>query len=825
MSHGKRLNSQQTAVQVISQRSFRAGRTSNRLIAAAAIIVVILITATCSVFFNLQSFSALQNLKGYGTTTDVIFSNPSAGQLDQLEKSDLVRKPLYVSYKLGRLIGNPGQSALSIDLYAVDQWDTWSSPLVDDFQGHYPAEANEVMMSTWLLKRFGIEPVIGTEITLSVGWDDCDAVQEETFYLSGFYTDTSYINTAAKQQVFLSATALSQHDMPATIAGFSFSSGSVQKNLNKITEQLGQTEQQSVTALSGRQMSLRDIALVLVVILFFMLDGFLIIYNINSISVTRDVQFYGLLKTLGISPRQLKRVIYYRMGRVLLLALPVGLLLGCVMTQWIVPLLLGDLLEGFTQADFHWTIPVVSALFSCGMIFVSFSMTARKVLSISPMAALRYTGEGIKRKTSRSTDHAALPWMGLKNAFRHPVKAFFVIGTFFLSSVTFLLCMTVLNGLSVDEYVNFNTAHDIALYNHMSRASFSPQEEQSFTSEIMTQLRQMEGVETFGITKVVPIYEQYSEEVYGDWYQIKSDFEKSSGMEPTDPQVWIDSPSAAFWSLLVGVDSDVIDAYNQLAETPIDIDAFERGEFLLTTDMNGSGLHQGDMMTFFVMDTDQEFQLPIGGQIPLERDGMNGGAAPWLVVSNHVIDQYRPDAIIYSIKIDNDPAYAQNILDQVKSLTEHTPAISRTSKIELAESLAEAKSSLSRLSAFLTIVLFSIGILNFINTMSANILNRQKEFAAMESVGATRRQVRRMIVWEGFWYFATTMFLSLTVGSAADVLLFAMIQNSLGFGAFHYPAVPFALYMLLALALCGAIPAAIYQKTGNSSIVQRLREN
>lgn len=825
MSHGKRLNSQQTAVQVISQRSFRAGRTSNRLIAAAAIIVVILITATCSVFFNLQSFSALQNLKGYGTTTDVIFSNPSAGQLDQLEKSDLVRKPLYVSYKLGRLIGNPGQSGLSIDLYAVDQWDTWSSPLVDDFQGHYPAEANEVMMSTWLLKRFGIEPVIGTEIILSVGWDDCDAVQEETFYLSGFYTDTSYINTAAKQQVFLSATALSQHDMPATIAGFSFSSGSVQKNLNKITEQLGQTEQQSVTALSGRQMSLRDIALVLVVILFFMLDGFLIIYNINSISVTRDVQFYGLLKTLGISPRQLKRVIYYRMGRVLLLALPVGLLLGCVMTQWIVPLLLGDLLEGFTQADFHWTIPVVSALFSCGMIFVSFSMTARKVLSISPMAALRYTGEGIKRKTSRSTDHATLPWMGLKNAFRHPVKAFFVIGTFFLSSVTFLLCMTVLNGLSVDEYVNFNTAHDIALYNHMSRASFSPQEEQSFTSEIMTQLRQMEGVETFGITKVVPIYEQYSEEVYGDWYQIKSDFEKSSGMEPTDPQVWIDSPSAAFWSLLVGVDSDVIDAYNQLAETPIDIDAFERGEFLLTTDMNGSGLHQGDMMTFFVMDTDQEFQLPIGGQIPLERDGMNGGAAPWLVVSNHVIDQYRPDAIIYSIKIDNDPAYAQNILDQVKSLTEHTPAISRTSKIELAESLAEAKSSLSRLSAFLTIVLFSIGILNFINTMSANILNRQKEFAAMESVGATRRQVRRMIVWEGFWYFATTMFLSLTVGSAADVLLFAMIQNSLGFGAFHYPAVPFALYMLLALALCGAIPAAIYQKTGNSSIVQRLREN
>ena len=84
-------------------------------------------------------------------------------------------------------------------------------------------------------------------------------------------------------------------------------------------------------------------------------------------------------------------------------------------------------------------------------------------------------------------------------------------------------------------------------------------------------------------------------------------------------------------------------------------------------------------------------------------------------------------------------------MTRLLSTTEHIPAISRTSKIELAESLAEAKNSLSKLSAFLTIVLFSIGILNFINTMSANILNRKKEFASVEAVGATRRQVRGLI--------------------------------------------------------------------------------
>jgi hypothetical protein len=57
-------------------------------------------------------------------------------------------------------------------------------------------------------------------------------------------------------------------------------------------------------------------------------------------------------------------VIFYRIRQVLLLALPVGLLLGCAITQWVVPLLLRDLLESFTQAGFHWAIPTVSALFS-----------------------------------------------------------------------------------------------------------------------------------------------------------------------------------------------------------------------------------------------------------------------------------------------------------------------------------------------------------------------------------------------------------------------------------------------------------------------------
>lgn len=373
-------------------------------------------------------------------------------------------------------MGNPGQSGLSLYLYAEENWDTWSRPLFTDVQGNYPVKENEVMMSAWLLKRLGIEPVIGSEIPLSVTWEDRDVAEEETFVLSGYYTDTSYIDTASRQKVLVSKEALKSHNGQAEFVGFSFTAGQFQKKPDEVRKELQVSGQQNFKVLGGQgfHLSLKDTGTALAVILFFMLDGFLIIYNINTISVTKDIQFYGLLKTIGTAPGQLKRLMYYRMGNILLTALPVGLVLGGIMTQWIVPLILGGILEGFSQARFRLVIPFTAAFFSGLMIFVSFFMTARKVMDVSAIGALTFAEgssarkKGIPGKTSRGSDHTRLFQMGLKNVFRQPWKAWMVIGTFFLSSVTFLLCMTVLGGMSLDEFIDYNypdfTALDFLLY-------------------------------------------------------------------------------------------------------------------------------------------------------------------------------------------------------------------------------------------------------------------------------------------------------------------------------------------------------------------------
>ena len=51
------------------------------------------------------------------------------------------------------------------------------------------------------------------------------------------------------------------------------------------------------------------IILVAIAVIFIMLSGYLLIYNVMYISVTKDINFYGLLKTIGTSPRQIKKLL------------------------------------------------------------------------------------------------------------------------------------------------------------------------------------------------------------------------------------------------------------------------------------------------------------------------------------------------------------------------------------------------------------------------------------------------------------------------------------------------------------------------------------
>lgn len=77
-------------------------------------------------------------------------------------------------------------------------------------------------------------------------------------------------------------------------------------------------------------------------VLFVILAGYLIIYNIFNISVKTDIRAYGLLKNVGTTGKQLKKIVRMQAWRLSAIGIPIGLLCGYLAGLCMAPSLTAD---------------------------------------------------------------------------------------------------------------------------------------------------------------------------------------------------------------------------------------------------------------------------------------------------------------------------------------------------------------------------------------------------------------------------------------------------------------------------------------------------
>lgn len=78
--------------------------------------------------------------------------------------------------------------------------------------------------------------------------------------------------------------------------------------------------------------------------------GYLIIYNIFKISTEKDIRLYGQPKTIGASPRQIRYMIVRKGTLLSIVGIPLGLILGWLLGNALLPLVMANLLIG--EAEF-----------------------------------------------------------------------------------------------------------------------------------------------------------------------------------------------------------------------------------------------------------------------------------------------------------------------------------------------------------------------------------------------------------------------------------------------------------------------------------------
>lgn len=161
---------------------------------------------------------------------------------------------------------------------------------------------------------------------------------------------------------------------------------------------------------------------------------------------------------------------------------------------------------------------------------------------------------------------------------------------------------------------------------------------------------------------------------------------------------------------------------------------------------------------------------------------------------------------------------------QIKSLTDNNPVVVNTEiKSERISDFKTSMTSLNILTSGISAVLILIGIINFINVMLTGVFTRRKELAVLESVGMTKRQVKKMLMLEGVYYGVITILLILTAGSGIMYLVGRLAEQTADYATFTFPWLLTAAIAAVIMAVCVAVPVIVYRNISKDSITERLR--
>ena len=843
-------------IPTLSKRMFHTSRGRNLV----AVLAILLTTMMFTTLFTLSQ-SMSQNLiemtfRQTGYNAEASMRGLSEEQADLIANHPDVEE-LGRSIVLG-LAENRELSGRSVEIrWANDPYAQHSYALPTT--GHLPQAADEIALDTLTLDRLGIPHELGAPVTLEWRKDSSDPDAETIradFTLCGFWegNQSSYSSMAWVSRVYadkMTGGVLSTD--PNQIFGLYmvqvnlYSDQNIEETMERVLADTGLSELEYSVNLAyspemGAVAAQENLPMYLGMGLVF-IAGYLIIYNIFQISVTADVQFYGKLKTLGTTTRQLKKLIYNQANRLCIVGIPAGLILGWLLGTVLVPVLMGSM-EGTAVVSASPMIFIGSALFAWATVLISCLRPARLAGKISPIEALRMSDadSGSKKKVKRHRGSASLSSMAWDNLWRNKKRTVTVICSLTLGLVLLSGFYAKNAAFDMEKYLADLTIADFTLSDSSNVDYLNGYDPHgtTLTGELVSAAESQQGLEAVGHQYSAQIDWQideatlqnvaafYTEERLADW----------ESYDPAGAQALRDALSSGVASAtlygLDGIPLDTITQQQYLMEGSFDAAAFASGDYILAV---GPSVEPGE--SYPVLPTS-----PVGSVVELNgrsytvmaivyplnpvtqlapQQGENGKFALSFILPTAVFREQWPDHTLRQLFLNTYDSHIESMqafLDEYMAST--NPGLPVTSRQTMAEQYQTQTRSSAVMGNAVSVVIALVGVLNFINSMVTAIVSRRREFAVMQSVGMTKKQLCRMLVNEGLYYAGLTLLFSYLISAfAVGVVVRAMVEG--GFTTFRFTLLPLVACTPVLIFFAVLIPYLCFRNLDKHSIVERLR--
>ncbi len=885
--------SNRSCIRRLSIRALLAGRTRNIVAVLAIALTAILFTSLFTIALSINEGIQQNNFRQAGGWSHGTFKFLTEEQCEELKSDSLIKES-----GVRRFLGMPSDVPFNKSHVEIGYSDAnqahWN--YCDPVQGRLPREGtNEAATDTHVLELLGVKPEIGAKFTVTFDVDGHETTQ--TFTLCGWweYDEAIIANhiliPESRVDTILSEVGVVPPGSDGMTGNWNLDvmlkhgARSIASDMEKILTDCGyQSQNPGENYIStginwgytGAQLSDKldptVAAIIIGALILILLTGYLIIYNVFQISVAGDIRFYGLLKTIGTTPAQLRRIIRIQVLILSLIGIPAGLLLGWLLGGVLTPVIV-ERLDGVTAVvSVSPLLFAGAAVFALVTVLISCRRPGRLAGKVSPVEAVRYTeGKARKRKErqmrklKRNHRDVSLLSMAWANLGRSRGKTFITMLSLTLAVVLLTLTVTFTGGFDMDKYVSNFTASDFILADagQFQSGEDAFNDEMEVPEEVIDAVDEQGGITDSGriYGKTAPALEFVTEEYYRSMW------------ERWNTQGQLDSMIAFKDRNEEGLLADQVQLYgmetfalNYLTELEGDLSKLNDpdGNYIAAVystddygkpEMNSHWARLGDTVTIRYAE-EFEYYDPETGEVYGSAENVPEGAsyaqravkyrdvdytvaALVTVPSAFSYRYYGSDEFVMGAETfirdtgtDSVMYYAFDTTDEANAdmesfLRDYTeninPQFDYESKATYAGEFESTRNMFLLLGGALSFIVALVGILNFFNAILTGINARRRELAVLQSIGMTTRQLRMMLALEGLIYTLGSALFALALILITAPVVDAGLDGLIWFFTYHFTIWPVIVILPLFAVLGTVIPVIICRGTQRYPVVERLR--
>ena len=766
-----------------------AHKKKTRLTILSVVISVALITGVFSMLDALLQFEKIQVIHDYGNFHMAIKDATDEEMQAISGRIDVKNTGRW------KTLGEANINGMTCALGALDENFTQNLN-IEVIQGKYPTVPNEIMLEKWAAESMQLNVKVGDTVNMAAA----DGTKRE-YTVSGIYNDLGNMKAKGIPGVFLSMDEAEVLPAKQNVYLIEFKSEAnmiktqeqIKTSLNIPADRIGLNDR--LLAVIGQSDHKAAVGIYQIGgILFFivLLAGVVMIYNTFNISVMERVRQFGLLRCIGASPAQIKKIVKKEGLVITCKAIPFGVLLGMIMTLVCCAIL------KFNNSSLFGDIPLfnVSAIgIGAGIVvgfmtvFIASLLPAKKAARVSPVNAVTGSND---IKVSKNKKRGLLTKM-------FPVELALGINNAIMKKKT-LFWMSCSIAISIVMLMGFNVFVDFMHTGLKTTKPYYPDitltSKQGISEELSARAAGIDGVKRVYGRMLGYVDATFDAARLTDAYK-----ESMGGIATTADGLFI--PPESSW--LISYEE------NQLKWAKADLIAGDISEDKMNTQngiiavagniRNGittetTNLQPGDKVYLETSSGTKEFTVTgVLRTVPFADSKLN---LTTFITTEKIFTELTGKTSYDALDVQLSSKNQEQTVAAIKGIMD-----SSINFLDSRQKNAEIDQTFLTMAIFIygfVAVIALISILNLISTMNTSVASKTKYLGVMRAVGMSGRQLNKMVLVEAITYGLTGCLAGCILGVILQKIL---IENMLT--SFHviwkFPFIQIVMILILTLLI------------------------